>query len=583
MKKPLPVKIVEALGWTYVALSVLGLFCALVGVASASMKPFDCILLCLFCLVPIVVLSVGMLVSLRHGRRGWFIVPNTLLFALLSAGLILDLLDHHAGGFAIALVASLLLLIVPLVLLYLPSSAQWFKEKTEEMAGANGRLSCLVGCVTFLMALALLAIMFSPARGRMINGMVHLISIQCRELFWCMAHNNMAHEFGEEWLDPARCTNSTQFVQLLREKYGKELVDTYGRELRDTNIWCIAVNPPDDDAFPLIFTCNIDPRELLSQAEGNRNLTRTCPKAWGGTCFRFCEKAVVIVRAGGAAQMIVKDKYFSPNRIFPNGIPKPGPDTYFLTPTGRVDFVERQAADWLSIHEFASNDDSGDVSVKWRVAWPESLSGLNNEGLSSVRREILQMTFGPAWSDLNHGDKTWVPPPTIEEAEEEIKRKLEEPDIVWEFSGDVELDRPFGASLQDGAEWYARPVIAAKNDGNSSFRRECGCTYYTIARTFSIPDGREMTVDDYFDRGKMKELSALVWRRLLESVFPSDDEARKDMGERDINLRDRNLIFIRVMSGGICFYFAPYSIFSGAEGVTKAFLKWGELSKFRKK
>ena len=98
MKKPLPVKIVEALGWTYVALSVLGLFCALVGVASASMKPFDCILLCLFCLVPIVVLSVGMLVSLRHGRRGWFIVPNTLLFALLSAGQILDLLDHHAGG-----------------------------------------------------------------------------------------------------------------------------------------------------------------------------------------------------------------------------------------------------------------------------------------------------------------------------------------------------------------------------------------------------------------------------------------------------------------------------------------------------
>ena len=272
-----------------------------------------------------------------------------------------------------------------------------------------------------------------------------------------------------------------------------------------------------------------------------------------------------------------------PAEQFRAGIPKPGPETYFLTPTGRVDFVERQAADWLSIHEFASNEDSGDVSVKWRVAWPESLSGLNNEGLSSVRREILQMTFGPAWSDLNHGDKTWIPPPTIEEAEEEIKRKLEEPDIVWEFSGDVELDRPFGASPQDGAEWYARPVIVAKNDGNSSFRRECGCTYYTIARTFSIPDGREMTVDDYFDRGKMKELSALVWRRLLESVFPFDDETRKGMGHRDINLRDRNLIFMRVMSGGICFYFAPYSIFSGADGVTKAFLKWGELSKFRKK
>ena len=49
----------------------------------------------------------------------------------------------------------------------------------------------------------------------------------------------------------------------------------------------------------------------------------------------------VIVRAGGAAQ-IVRNVYLSPNRIFPDGIPKPNPDTYFLTPTGRVDLVEEQ-------------------------------------------------------------------------------------------------------------------------------------------------------------------------------------------------------------------------------------------------
>ena len=562
MKKPLPVKIVEALGWTYVALAVLGLLCAIVGVASALMHPFDRILICLFCLAPIVLFG-GMLVFLRHGRRGWFIVPNTLLFALLSAGLVLDSLEHSAVGFAIAiaLVVSLLLLVAPLVLLYLPSSAQWLKEKAESSAEPNGCLPGSVGCATILTALAVLAILFVPSKGRMADGRVSIVSKQAGELLWCMTQNNMDHESGEEWIAPSSCTNSTQFVQLLNATHVKELREAYGWELRETNIWCIAVNPPEDDAFPLIFTCNIDPRELLCPQDENQPLKLTCPKARGGTCFDICEKAAVIVRAGGAAQ-IVKNQYSSPNRIFPNGIPKPGPNTYFLTPTGRVDFVERQAADWLSIHEFASNEDPGDVSVKWRVAWPESLSGLNNEGLSSVRREILQMTFGPAWSDLNHGDKTW---------------------IVWEFSGDVELDRPFGASPQDGAEWYARPVIVAKNDGNSSFWRECGCTYYTIARTFSIPDGREMTVDDYFDRGKMKELSALVWRRLLESVFPFDDETRKGMGHRDINLRDRNLIFMRVMSGGICFYFAPYSIFSGADGVTKAFLKWGELSKFRKK
>ena len=412
-------------------------------------------------------------------------------------------------------------------------------------------------------------------------GKWRMLSSVPRPLARLMWANNGARESGKEWIDPASCTNSTQFVQMLCEKF-KDDTGGYSCDFGPyANVWCVAVNPPEDDSFPLIFTCNIDPRELLRPLGEGQPLKLTCPKEWGGVCFKFCEKMGVVHYKNGVSQIV--KKHMSPKEIFCSGIPKPGPETYFLTPNGRVDFVERQAADWLSIHEFASNEDSGDVSVKWRVAWPESLSGLNNEGLSSVRREILQMTFGPAWSDLNHGDKTWIPPPTIEEAEEEIKRKLEEPDIVWEFSGDVELDRPFGASLQDGAEWYARPVIVAKNEGNSSFRWECGCTYYTIARTFSIPDGREMTVDDYFDRGKMNELSALVWRRLLESVFPFDDETRKGMGHRDINLRDRNLIFMRVMSGGICFYFAPYSIFSGADGVTKAFLKWGELSKFRKK
>ena len=159
-----------------------------------------------------------------------------------------------------------------------------------------------------------------------------------------MTQNNMDHESGEEWIAPSSCTNSTQFVQLLNATHVKELREAYGWELRETNIWCIAVNPPEDDAFPLIFTCNIDPRELLCPQDENQPLKLTCPKARCGTCFDICEKAAVIVRAGGAAQ-IVKNQYSSPNRIFPNGIPKPGPNTYFLTPTGRVDFVAQPGTD----------------------------------------------------------------------------------------------------------------------------------------------------------------------------------------------------------------------------------------------
>jgi hypothetical protein len=135
MKKPLTVKIVEALGWTYVALAVLGLLCAVVDVGSEPL-----VLVCLCCLAPLVV-SVGMLVSLRHGRHEWFVVPNTVLLALLAAGLALDLLEHTSLGLAVAGVASLILVVVPLILLYLPSSVQWFKEKRKDTAGTNGCLS----------------------------------------------------------------------------------------------------------------------------------------------------------------------------------------------------------------------------------------------------------------------------------------------------------------------------------------------------------------------------------------------------------------------------------------------------------
>ena len=158
MKKPLPVKIVEALGWTYVALAVSLVFRAVIGVGSVPMSPSDHFLECLCSLVPIT-LSVGMLVFLRHGRRGWFIVPNTMLLLLLVAVLILDLLGHATVGLAIASVVSLLFLIAPLVLLYLPSSGLWFKAKTEESAGSSGGLFGLIGCATVFAALAVFGLL----------------------------------------------------------------------------------------------------------------------------------------------------------------------------------------------------------------------------------------------------------------------------------------------------------------------------------------------------------------------------------------------------------------------------------------
>ena len=565
MKKPLPVLVLEFLAWVFFVIACCGAAFSLLRAAFYVHYRSGFEMSRTLLLVLLAILFAALLHAVRRARFAWFSIPPCVVMILVG-GFVSSHMDSALAGIGLFLLVCVVAL-APVVLLNLPKAKAWQREVFA--TGGKDKAGLMVALSLFAFFYAAVSIPSCVSRPR---THVYVAETEAKAINCGLDENNSSREKGGEWVDPSTCTNSTQFVNALYDKLGME---------RRHDEWCIAVNPPNDDRFPVLFTANIDPRELLCPQDEDQPLKLTCPKEWGGVCFKFCEKMGVVHYKNGVSQIV--KKHMSPKQIFCSGIPKPGPETYFLTPTGRVDFAERQAADWLSIHEFASNEDSGDVSVKWRVAWPESLSGLNNEGLSSVRREILQMTFGPAWSDLNHGDKTWIPPPTIEEAEEEIKRKLEEPDIVWEFSGDVELDRPFGASLQDGAEWYARPVIAAKNDGNSSFRWECGCTYYTIARTFSIPDGREMTVDDYFDRGKMKELSALVWRRLLESVFPFDDETRKGMGHRDINLRDRNLIFMRVMSGGICFYFAPYSIFSGADGVTKAFLKWGELSKFRKK
>ena len=65
-------------------------------------------------------------------------------------------------------------------------------------------------------------------------------------------------------------------------------------------MWCIAVNPPDDDSFPLLITSNVNPRELLFPENAESPIALTCPRKWGGTCFKFCEKSAVIVRSGGS-------------------------------------------------------------------------------------------------------------------------------------------------------------------------------------------------------------------------------------------------------------------------------------------
>ena len=337
MRKPLPVKIAEALGWVYVALASLLLVSTVVSTVCAGIGRGDEWFPALSCLFPLA-LSVGMVLSLRRGFRMLSLLAHVVVTVAAALWAVPLLGGMMVGSLAVFLV----LLAAPIILLRHPLSGLWFRERLGGKAEPK--------CVFYIVVAALLVIavtVVAAAVGLYWRGMAHAksipITVQGRNLFVLMARNEQGREGGQDWVDPAAYTNPTQFVQALCEKYKEDAGGRLGDPGLHSDIWCIAVNPPEDDSFPLLFTCNIEPRELLCPQDEDRPLKLTCPKAWGGPCFSFCEKAAVIVRVGGASHLC-NARYARHKLIFRDGIPKPGPDTYFMTPTGRVDLVEGRDA-----------------------------------------------------------------------------------------------------------------------------------------------------------------------------------------------------------------------------------------------
>ena len=93
----------------------------------------------------------------------------------------------------------------------------------------------------------------------------------------------------------------------------------------------------------MLFTDNVDVGELLNPKDEKQRLGLTCPAERGGRCLHFCHAAVVVMRRDGSVSAIPANNLTS-EAFFGGKASRPAPDTYCLTPTGRVDFVERQAA-----------------------------------------------------------------------------------------------------------------------------------------------------------------------------------------------------------------------------------------------
>ena len=336
MKKPVPVKIVEALGWVYVALSFLAVISVIVLVFKKTSEWPSVIFA-----VTSVLLTVGMVMSLRRGRRAWFLWPNAFLSYVVVMIVVSSLRPTLLG-----LLLSLVLIVAPIALLYLKSAKQWFNEMSGNKA--SSRLGCTgIFCATAfgILVLPLIIDTVVSARMSLFYSKMNAYAVFGRDLRRHLDMNRQSRKEEQSWVDPASCTNSTQFVRALFEKAGEE----WNYPDSCSEIWNIAVNPPDDDSFPLLITSNLNPCDLLSKKNVECVLVLTCPKSWGGTCFEFCEKAAVVVHQGGEARL-VKRKYAHPRIFFPNGVPKPRTDTYYLTPTGRIDLVSSEQEKTLKAH-----------------------------------------------------------------------------------------------------------------------------------------------------------------------------------------------------------------------------------------
>ena len=329
LRMPWSVRVVAALAWTYVV-SVVA-WAAYLFVRSrfdrhfaASVDSFPHV----FYMVVLLVLVIVMLCGVLQGRFRLFSYPCILVAVLeFFVGVVESKAAtcYYVEGMAL-MVGAVVLGVVPVVLLMLPSSRKWQEER---LGHRTEGYSC--GC---LLVFFLLILCMTPLTSyTTCEERVHDSYFMARIVRALVCDNDAARKRGgAEWIDPATCSNSTQFVQALLGGH----VGAYKYMQRET--WIIAVNPPDDDNFPVVISANVDIAELLRPGDELRLVALKCSEECGAPCLLHCLASAVVARKGGEVYMS-RGKAVSPDRIFGGPVPRLPSETYFLTPTGRLDLV----------------------------------------------------------------------------------------------------------------------------------------------------------------------------------------------------------------------------------------------------
>ena len=145
----------------------------------------------------------------------------------------------------------------------------------------------------------------------------------------------------------------------------------------------------------------------------------------------------------------------------------------------------------------------------------------------------------------------------------------------WSFVADLHLDWPFGMKARDGAAWYERPVICVWNNGYSNDGGN-GCHSSYCSKIYSLPDGRELDMVDFFSADKLKDLSSFVTKRLCRELLEP-----KEAEEMSKNPLDLDEAYMLVSMDGVKWTWDPYSILPGCYGTPSVFIKWNELEDFK--
>lgn len=145
----------------------------------------------------------------------------------------------------------------------------------------------------------------------------------------------------------------------------------------------------------------------------------------------------------------------------------------------------------------------------------------------------------------------------------------------WSYDVDQHIDMPFGLTTKENSKWYERPVLSVWVDGYDNDGGN-GCHSKYCSKVYSLPDGIELDLKDYFAARKLKKLSAFVTKRLCKELLEGDEA--KEMSKHPLDLDEAYML---VSKDGVKWTWGAYSILPGCYGTPSVFIKWEELESFK--